>query len=326
MFFNNIRKYLWDQVCVTLLLQYQCFNLQIVRPKYCRCSNVTRKKKANYRSWFQDELIPTRFITAIYRLGTRWCGPYVENTSAKWYRRDGHRCLRRGVADRAYTREIDRDDAPIAYLLSSEPLAAFEDSPLDGVAVHFNRIAGRSRWNCRPEEATNFPTWLKFHEDPRGSGEECGSGGEDVGARHVIPRSHGPRSCDREPRARPVVARERSLDFFFPIRASRTIEQRLASTTRFRIVVCGRSTSPKRKVARAATTRSHHTPCLYRYARGTRLQVDPKARGKLRGDRFTWCRRRLWRLKRPLDRRRSSGVPTISKSRASFPAAINWKL
>lgn len=51
-----------------------------------------------------------------------------------------------------------------------------------------------------------------------------------------------------------------------------------ASTTRFRIVVCGRSTSPKRKVACTrvppwgATVR-----CLvYRYARDPELQVDLK--------------------------------------------------
>lgn len=51
-----------------------------------------------------------------------------------------------------------------------------------------------------------------------------------------------------------------------------------ASTTRFRIVVCGRSTSPKRKVACTSVPPWGATVrCLvYRYARGPELQVDLK--------------------------------------------------
>lgn len=47
-----------------------------------------------------------------------------------------------------------------------------------------------------------------------------------------------------------------------------------ASTTRFQIVVCGRSTSPKRKLTPTATMRSHHTPqCLPLRTRSTGVQV-----------------------------------------------------
>ncbi|EFN63512.1 hypothetical protein EAG_07052 [Camponotus floridanus] len=46
-----------------------------------------------------------------------------------------------------------------------------------------------------------------------------------------------------------------------------------ASTTRFQIVVCGRSTSPKRKLTPTATMRSHHTPrCVPLRTRSSEVQ------------------------------------------------------
>lgn len=134
-------------------------------------------------------------------------------------------------------------------------------------------------------------TWLKFHGGSTRFREECGSSSDPARRRlaHVISRGTASELCANRG---PAPSSRDLLIFFFSIRASRTIEQRLASTTRFRIVVCGRSTSPKRKVARTATVRSHHTPCLYRYARGTRLQVDPETTWRYRrSDRFTWHRR-----------------------------------
>lgn len=52
-----------------------------------------------------------------------------------------------------------------------------------------------------------------------------------------------------------------------------------ASTTRFQIVVCGRSTSPKRKLTPTATMRSHHTPrCVPLRTRSSEVQVVPSSR------------------------------------------------
>ena len=198
------------------------------------------------------------------------------------YRRDKHRCLRRGISDTAYARERSIMTTPIAKLfsqitcrdqeLTSEcvaPCSLTEAGPVAQTSWR-NRSEGGFETSFRSSDVT---------EIPRGSTrlrKECEyvTAIQRDGSAHVI-SGYGFETA-REPRARLVVAILR----FFSIQASRTIEQRLASTTRFWIVVCGRSTSPKRKVTCAATMRSHRMPCLYvplrtRSQLGCKLQVDP---------------------------------------------------
>ncbi|KYN10966.1 hypothetical protein ALC57_16892 [Trachymyrmex cornetzi] len=164
------------------------------------------------------------------------------------------------------TRERSITTTPIAKLLS-QVTCRDRELTSERVAPCSLTEAGpvaQTSWSNRSEGGfeTSFRS-SDVTEIPRGSTrlrKECEyvTAIQRDGSAHVI-SEYGFETA-REPRARPVLA---ILRFFFSIRASRTIEQRLASTTRFWIVVCGRSTSPKRKVTRTATTRSHYTPCLY---------------------------------------------------------------
>lgn len=186
----------------------------------------------------------------------------------------------RGVSDTAYAREIDRD-SPIAKLLSQDHFlrsrthlwmcrrALWQARSAD----QLERPTGRGDGIFQSTDVTEIP--LRIHAVPGGMREQRRSS-ETIGSRTLF-RGVRLRNCARTA-GPPRLAI--SLDFFFSIRVSRTIEQRLASTTRFRIVVCGRSTSPKRKVARTATERSHHTVVFVPLR--TRYQVTGGSRYHLR--------------------------------------------
>lgn len=244
----------------------------------------------------------------IYRLWARWCetarAEHIRETISPQRASMSPAC---GISDSARTQE--RSIATTPKLLSQ---VASRDRELT-----FRRVspcslteAGSCKRQNRPvgttgkrEISVGRRDWnsTKMHA-VRGGMRRSGVGSSETldRARYFAGYGYTKLRANRGP-----APSSRSYDFFFSIQASRTIEQRLASTTRFRIVVCGRSTSP-RKVAFAAATRSHRTPCLYRYARGPRLQVDPeKTWGNPRNDRFIWYRGlcALRSLKRSVDRR-----------------------
>lgn len=91
-----------------------------------------------------------------------------------------------------------------------------------------------------------------------------------------------------------------------------------ASTTRFRIVVCGCSTSPKRMIAPTATMRSHRTRRVYRYVRaqvGYRWLPKPATGGCSLSDR---SRSSSYVLKQPVAQGRGSGVSIVPETRAKY--------
>lgn len=180
-----------------------------------------------------------------------------------------------------YAGDIDRDAARkmtfSGLLLSWSRLTSWRRRRQSPIFREEEREREVKSWRGPPKERriSSRATW-----EPRGSSRSSDRGWENAAIHEMMDHTLEHTIPQTAPKLKlhanlwPGLPVSSQFPIIFNYSSVADDRATTASTTRFQIVVCGRSTSPKRKLTLTATMRSHHTPrCVPLRTRSTGVQV-----------------------------------------------------